>query len=374
VKGNNYLYNSGSELNTTTNNYEMFFREYDPALGRMNAVDPMASKYASLTPYNYAFSNPVAFNDPSGADPLENRYQREVDMQRSVAMGRGRIMVNNNLSIYRGGSHITPGSSGHWSDQYSSSYMSAGAFINSALNSQYGGNWSNGQAHFFTSDEEGFFAGARYNTYHNSWGETEHKSFIGSLTAFYFIKEKGTIPTSDVISDMINNPYRYLETASLNDNNYPAYLTWLRVLARILDPLGVPDAVSWSINIDIVHAGGVDISVLTELYILQGKDAGAKLTLQDIGIAVGYDIGISVVGTKYYYTGDIKQLTAKDFTGFRYSASAGYSYYVEIGGGFSIAPVNYGRSGFIIGVSVHLGVSPPGMSGNINTGHTGLKK
>jgi hypothetical protein len=47
----------------------MFFREYDPALGRMNAVDPMVSKYASLTPYNYAFNDPVYFNDPLGDDP-----------------------------------------------------------------------------------------------------------------------------------------------------------------------------------------------------------------------------------------------------------------------------------------------------------------
>gem|GEM_PF-2212500 len=33
--GNNFLYNAGSELNKTTSNYEMFFREYDPALGRV---------------------------------------------------------------------------------------------------------------------------------------------------------------------------------------------------------------------------------------------------------------------------------------------------------------------------------------------------
>lgn len=35
----------------------MFYREYDPALGRMNAVDPIASKYASSSTrggYSYA--------------------------------------------------------------------------------------------------------------------------------------------------------------------------------------------------------------------------------------------------------------------------------------------------------------------------------
>jgi RHS repeat-associated protein len=67
---NKYLYNGGSELNEGTGNYEMFFRSYDPALGRMNGVDIRAAAYSSLTPYNYAFNNPVYWNDPNGADPL----------------------------------------------------------------------------------------------------------------------------------------------------------------------------------------------------------------------------------------------------------------------------------------------------------------
>jgi hypothetical protein len=54
----------------------MFFREYDPALGRMNAVDPMVSKYASLTPYNYAFNDPVYFNDPLGDDSSDRDHRR----------------------------------------------------------------------------------------------------------------------------------------------------------------------------------------------------------------------------------------------------------------------------------------------------------
>jgi RHS repeat-associated protein len=67
---NQFLFNAGSKLNENTGNYEMFFREYDPVLGRMTAVDPMAGKYRSLTPYNYAFNTPVRLNDPSGADPF----------------------------------------------------------------------------------------------------------------------------------------------------------------------------------------------------------------------------------------------------------------------------------------------------------------
>jgi RHS repeat-associated protein len=72
--GNNFLGNGGTELNQTTSLYDLEFRNFDPVLGRMNGIDPMASKYGSLTPYNYSFNNPATFNDPSGADPYDH-YQ-----------------------------------------------------------------------------------------------------------------------------------------------------------------------------------------------------------------------------------------------------------------------------------------------------------
>ncbi|MCO5272717.1 MAG: hypothetical protein M9954_13750 [Cyclobacteriaceae bacterium] len=40
TKPNQYLYNAGSELNVATSNYDMMFRSYDPAIGRMSGVDP----------------------------------------------------------------------------------------------------------------------------------------------------------------------------------------------------------------------------------------------------------------------------------------------------------------------------------------------
>jgi RHS repeat-associated protein len=73
ITGNNFLANGGTELNTTSNLYDLEYRHYDPILGRMNGVDPMAVKYSSLSPYNYSFNDPVTFNDPSGADPY-NQY------------------------------------------------------------------------------------------------------------------------------------------------------------------------------------------------------------------------------------------------------------------------------------------------------------
>jgi RHS repeat-associated protein len=69
VTANNYLANGGTEFNATSMLYDLDYRNYDPVLGRMNQVDPMAGKYASLSPYNFSFNNPVSFADPNGADP-----------------------------------------------------------------------------------------------------------------------------------------------------------------------------------------------------------------------------------------------------------------------------------------------------------------
>jgi RHS repeat-associated protein len=66
---NDYLYNAGNEMNSNTGWYETFFRGCDATLGKFLQTDPMADKYGSWTPYNYAFNDPVYWNDPSGADP-----------------------------------------------------------------------------------------------------------------------------------------------------------------------------------------------------------------------------------------------------------------------------------------------------------------
>jgi RHS repeat-associated protein len=68
--GNNFLYNGGTELNTTTGVYDLHYRNYDPVLGRMNQVDPVASKYGSVTLYNYAFNSPAVMNDPLGDESV----------------------------------------------------------------------------------------------------------------------------------------------------------------------------------------------------------------------------------------------------------------------------------------------------------------
>ena len=71
----------------------------------MNGVDPMADKYSSHTPYNFAFNDPVYFTDRSGAEP---DYWREEDAQRRAIMRLGTAFTSNDMSsIYRGGNMMS---------------------------------------------------------------------------------------------------------------------------------------------------------------------------------------------------------------------------------------------------------------------------
>jgi RHS repeat-associated protein len=90
TKDNNYLYNAANELNKTSGWYEMYYRGYDPAIGRMLQVDPYATMYASSTTYNYALNNPVMMNDPSGGQgqASQHNYERNVDGISDIGLDR----------------------------------------------------------------------------------------------------------------------------------------------------------------------------------------------------------------------------------------------------------------------------------------------
>lgn len=121
---NDFLYNGGSELNRQTGNYETYFRDYDPALGRFTGVDIMAGKFHSWTPYQFAFNNPISYNDPMGDEPRLLREERSHTYEH---------MNWNFFSSGGAGGRIGPGSPNDWMAPFRSAetnfaLMSTGAF------------------------------------------------------------------------------------------------------------------------------------------------------------------------------------------------------------------------------------------------------
>jgi RHS repeat-associated protein len=206
---NNYLYNAGSELNDNTQWYEMFFRGYDPALGRMLQIDPVASKYSSLTPYNYAFNDPVAFNDPSGADPF-NPY--------GDALYYG-ILISNGGSIgayqQRNSEIMDPG--GRHSGGGAIRMNGNSIVINWNNTGNYGGTWSpGGRFRRFTSDEQAFIHGSAYVSRHGAWEHTEYKSYAYSEFAFIWAKATGELPTFEAVHYHLSRTSNLLASTNVN--------------------------------------------------------------------------------------------------------------------------------------------------------------
>ncbi len=95
-KKHKWLYNAQNELETLheLDLYETPFRSYDAQLGRFHQADPLAPLYDGISPYQYAYNNPISFNDPmgleaeaspsvvpsttSGAAPVANEVKAEV--------------------------------------------------------------------------------------------------------------------------------------------------------------------------------------------------------------------------------------------------------------------------------------------------------
>jgi len=126
---NRQLYNGDSEWQNDfadlPDYFSTFYRNYDAALGRFIAVDPLAQENESVSPYNYGLNNPIWFNDPMG------------DKQRDAVEA-----------------------------------------MNDLLASTFGGTWSagggggGGSYTLFVNKLEAFGAADEYLSAHNGWGNT----------------------------------------------------------------------------------------------------------------------------------------------------------------------------------------------------------
>ncbi len=95
VVAKRYRY-TGKERDEESGLYYHGARYYIPWLARWTAVDPMESKYAGVSSYNYSFNNPVMWNDLNGADPREEKTLAE---EQQIASGPSPHKGKNNVII-----------------------------------------------------------------------------------------------------------------------------------------------------------------------------------------------------------------------------------------------------------------------------------
>ncbi len=76
-----FTYNNKEYEDRVTRMHDYHARWYDAALGRWSVVDPLAEhpKQVAISPYHYAYNNPVRFIDPDGKIGRERTYYEKGD-------------------------------------------------------------------------------------------------------------------------------------------------------------------------------------------------------------------------------------------------------------------------------------------------------
>lgn len=78
---------------------EMDFRQYDAALGRFNAIDRLSEFAVAITPYRFAFNNPVSFSDPTGLYEVDENGNYIITDANEIKAFRSILANNQHASV-----------------------------------------------------------------------------------------------------------------------------------------------------------------------------------------------------------------------------------------------------------------------------------
>ena len=288
VTGNNYMYNGANELNQTSGWYEMFYRGYDPALGRMLQVDPASSSFGNSSPYSYSFNDPVYWSDPSGAVPCMHCEEGNL-----VDMGGG------------GSGYNGPGSGYHWSDQFRSVEGNLALMSINTFRSYYGIDGMSDQERTDFAVQTGlarpissaaFESGNQLGLPSGIW--TPQTGFIAAIEFLPGIRELGKV-------------------------NLAIYKTAQEQIYRNLTACGCPDppcaqqGSALGITGNITPGGGFNFSLGIVM-----DDKNNYSLFFSVGPSVGFDMSLGVFSKGIYAVSNKEGYSISDYSGYGRSHNA----------------------------------------------------
>ena len=199
---------TGKERDEESGLYYHGARYYIPWLCRWTAVDPLEAKFAGMSPYNYAFNNPVMWNDLSGASPGDESQQyngRNIEHTQKI--------VDNTLYDVSLGYNASTGLNDIELFYQKSPYDDGGLTLNQQAESNSKGNFLGW--------------GMSNNELALEWANQKHYGgYIKGDMLFYRTEDGSTVR-----NDEFGTPYRahdmmYIDSIQINDKNFGIWGTW----------------------------------------------------------------------------------------------------------------------------------------------------
>lgn len=316
---NKQLYNGGSEqqsdfgVGTLPNLQQTFYRNYDAALGRWIATDPMPESAESMSVYQYAGNNPIMMNDPlgdllranDGGDSGGGNHGSEFD---SLILG---LNMKDAAWVAAGGGGGLPNYSAAWK----------------AIFANYGFKVDNGVLVPIAPDDRPN-SNKTIDYYYNSSGRL-------ISTSVYDGGDGGIHFYSATVTGTDHGKAKYVVNAEVSEldvhywqgeqmaTNFRNSLSdaWNSPLARAI----VPDDIS--LNLNMTFALGVGVGFAGSGHLLtRGRDAGFHIA-GSVSYRVGWEAGASASISDGWFVGDPRKATFESILGRGYDGSGNFLIY-----------------------------------------------